>query len=214
MNKKKHCLVKLMCSLKCRIPININTQNNINRLCIVLFTSAISACQVTTPIVDNSPQHADNPASYSEYYLWLKTLNYKQVLVEERIQKKRMKTLPSGKKTIPQGKLILIYSLPTSDIHKPYKAKKLLNDLLLASNALSKRDLAFTMLLRDQLNSQLRLYEKQMETNTVFNKVNDEHRVIVDELNQKLNQVNNQLDQVNKQLILLKKIDQNINERG
>ena len=63
------------------------------------------------------------------------------------------------------------------------------------------------MLLRDQLNIQLRLLEKQARSDKEYNEQNDKNNLTIEHLNQ-------QLDHVNKQLILLKKIDQNINERG
>jgi septal ring factor EnvC (AmiA/AmiB activator) len=68
-------------------------------------------------------------------------------------------------------------------------------------------NLAFSMLLRDQLNTQLKLLEKQEAFIADIKKQNDEH-------NTQINQLKMQIDNVNQQLILLKRIDQTINERG
>jgi septal ring factor EnvC (AmiA/AmiB activator) len=68
-------------------------------------------------------------------------------------------------------------------------------------------NLAFSMLLRDQLNTQLKLLEKQEAFIADIKKQNDEH-------NTQINQLKLQIDNVNQQLILLKRIDQTINERG
>ncbi|WP_157826806.1 hypothetical protein [Colwellia sp. 12G3] len=143
---------------------------------------------------------------YSQYYLWLKSLNNNQLLLEEHKQHSLLTSEVNGK-ALSQGKLILIYSLPNSTIHQPYKAKRLLNEHLLASNSMSKENLAFTMLLRDQLNTQLHLLEKQTLSEQELTKQSDEHHAIIEQLNQQLNHVN-------QQLMLLKLIDQNINERG
>ncbi|MCJ8295074.1 MAG: hypothetical protein MJK15_11755 [Colwellia sp.] len=176
---------------------------------IILLASLSSACQMTT-----STNNIHNEGSYSDYYLWLKTLNKKQVLAEEQKQQAVLnKTLnkslnkPINSVDLSQGKLILIYSLANTPLHQPYKAKRLLNEHLLASNNMSKDDLGFTMLLRDQLNTQLHLIEQQAQARKKFNKQSDEHHAIIEQLKK-------QLKRVNQQLILLKKIDQNINERG
>ena len=172
---------------------------------IMLLGSLSSACQMTIPA-----DKTHSVVSYSDYYLWLTTLNKKQVLAEEHKQQALLNNRLN--KTVndvdpSQGKLILIYSLANSPLHQPYKAKRLLNEHLLVSNNMSKENLAFTMLLRDQLNTQLYLLEKQAQATKKFNKQSDEHHAIIAQLE-------SQLKLVNQQLILLKKIDQNINERG
>ncbi|HBY86360.1 MAG TPA: hypothetical protein DEO86_10835 [Colwellia sp.] len=177
---------------------------------ILLLTSLSTACQVTEPtaITFNESTDADinNSVEYSQYYLTLKTLNNKQLLLEEK-KLLSLVTEPLKDKALIQGKLILLYSLPNPGLYQPYKAKSLLNEHLLASNNMSQGNLAFIMLLRDQLNIQLRLLEKQTRSDKEYNKQNDKNSVTIEQLNQ-------QLEHVNEQLILLKKIDKNINERG
>ena len=182
-----------------------NRKKHFSIIFIMLIGSLSSACQMTTPA-----DKTHNVVSYSNYYLWLTTLNKKQVLAEEHKQQALLNNRLN--KTVndvdpSQGKLILIYSLANSPLHQPYKAKRLLNEHLLVSNNMSKENLAFTMLLRDQLNTQLHLLEKQAQASKKFNKQSDEHHAIIAQLE-------SQLKLVNQQLILLKKIDQNINERG
>ncbi|PKH85394.1 hypothetical protein [Colwellia sp. Bg11-28] len=175
---------------------------------ILLLTSLSTACQVTEPtvITHNEKTITNNSVEYSQYYLTLKTLNNKQLMSEEKKLQSLM-TNQLNDKTLSQSKLILLYSLPNPGLYQPYKAKSLLNEHLLASNEMSQSNLAFIMLLRDQLNIQLRLLEKQSLSDKEYNEQNDKHNVTIEQLNQ-------QLEHVNKQLILLKKIDKNINERG
>ncbi|KGJ90668.1 hypothetical protein [Colwellia psychrerythraea] len=169
---------------------------------ITLLISLSSACQMTTPITNTN-----NVVDYSQYYLSLKHLSNKEIIAEEKHLEILINTKYREDQVSNQGKLILIYSLPNTKLHSPYKAKRLLNEHLLAGDKISAENFAFTMLLRDQLNSQLRLLEKQQAARINFNNQADEHHRIIKELTQ-------QLEQVNQQLILLKRIDQNINERG
>jgi hypothetical protein len=179
----------------------------------VLFASILlSACQITTPFTNDKADEINNnitppPFSYSQYYLWLKTLSDKQVLAEEYKQTAIIAATPQENNIATQSKLILIYSLSTTDLHQPYKAKRLLNELLILSHNMKADNLAFTMLLRDQLNTQLYLLEKQNATNKDCNEQLDGNHVLIEQLQ-------SQVNQVNQQLILLKRIDLNINERG
>lgn len=169
---------------------------------IILLANLSSACQITAPVTDTT----QNSVKYSQYYLGLKTLNNKQLLLEEHKQHTLM-TDQLKDKALSQGKLILIYSLPNPVVYQPYKAKRLLNEHLLASNTLGKENLAFTVLLRDQLNNQLHLLEKiTLSEQNLIKQSNTQHKII--------EQLNQQLEHVNQQLMLLKQIDQNINERG
>jgi len=185
------------------------TKQSLLMLIIIILTPLLSACQLTSTTVNDRAVSdiAVKATSYSQYYLWLKTLNNKQILSEE----KKLKSLTSDSSqqaiSTNQSKLILIYSLSATSLHQPYKAKRMLNEYLLTSDGKSKENVAFTLLLRDQLNTQLHLLEKQNATDKECNKQLDEHHLIIEQLQ-------NQLNQVNKQLILLKKIEQNINERG
>lgn len=171
----------------------------------LIATALLSACQVTEKAIIEDK--VSNQLSYSDYYLWLKTLTSKQILAEEKKQKLLLGKPAQDDKEFTLSKLILIYSLPNTSLHQPYKAKRFLNKHLLKIDRQNTENLAFSMLLRDQLNTQLRLLEKQEAFTADIKKQNDEH-------NTQINQLKLQIDNVNQQLILLKRIDQTINERG
>lgn len=180
------------------------TKQGLSVLVFIMLTTLLSACQLTSTDVDDK---ALKNTSYSQYYLWLKTLDNKQIVAEEHKQSSLNDDSSLQAASSSQSKLILIYSLPNTSIHQPYKAKRLLNEYLLTSDNKSKENVAFTILLRDQLNTQLHLLEKQNATDKECNKQLDEHHLLIEQLQKQLNQVN-------QQLILLKQIEQNINEHG
>ncbi len=174
---------------------------------IILFTGLLAACQLIAPINNQcSNESAEEITAYSQYYLWLKSLSQKQLLAEETQQKYFIKNQLDDK-TFNQEKLIFIYSLANTPLHQPYKAKRLLNKYLLADNNMSKNNLAFTLLLRDQLNIQLHLHQKQVKLKQDFTKKNDEKQASIEQLSQ-------DLEHMKQQLLLLKQIDKNINDRG
>lgn len=176
------------------------TKQGISWLFIIFLTCLSSACQLTAP----PSSGASNSVNYSQYYLWLKSLNNEQLLQEEQ----QLLMVKQGEQTVrSQGKQVLLYSLPNPALYQPYKAKRLLNEILLVSHNMSQDNLAFTMLLRDQLNVQLKLFEKQTLTDENFTQTHNEQRETIEQLAK-------QLQQVNQQLLLLKQIDQNINQRG
>lgn len=168
---------------------------------IILITCLSSACQLTAPLSNIT----SDSINYSQYYLWLKSLDNEQLLQEEQL----LLTSQQDQEDTPfrQGKFILLYSLPNPVLYQPYKAKRLLNELLLVSHNMSQDNVAFTMLLRDQLNIQLKLLEKKVRAGEAFTKQQHEQRLTIEQLTK-------QLQQVNQQLLLLKQIDQNINQRG
>ncbi len=171
----------------------------------LIATALLSACQITEkPTIEDK---VSNQLSYSEYYLRLKKLTSEQVVAEETKQKQLLAKSTTDDKDFSLSKLILIYSLPNTSLHQPYKAKRFLNKHLLQIDKQNTENLAFAMLLRDQLNTQLKLLEKQEALRASIKKQNDEHDTQIIQLKQ-------QIDNVNQQLILLKRIDQTINQRG
>lgn len=184
------------------------TQHCHSKLAVVMLAILLSGCQTTSPVIEP----AKKPIDYSHYYVWLKTLSNTQLLTEEQTQKSST-TSNSQKLINSQGKLILIYSLPNSTLHQPYKAKRLLNNLLLSEHSLNEHNLAFTTLLRDQLNTQLHLLQKQEELTKSINMHTEHCNKTISQLTTQLNQKDIDLEHVNKQLRLLKKIDQRIDQR-
>ena len=156
---------------------------------------SLSACQ-------SLGESKDKKTDFSYYYLWIKSLNRDEIS-QEIIQQKSNKE--SGY-TQANVQLIMLYSLPTSPIHNPYSAKTLLNDYPLTLNiktTFSDTDLAFIVMLKDQLNQQLLLLEKLTNFKGVY---------------QQSKQVNTaqqlKINQLNKQIIQLKKIEKTISKRG
>ena len=180
------------------------------KLKVVICTMFVSGCQTTSTV----SQSVNNSLNYSQYYVWLKTLNNKQLISEEQTQTSSNTSSNSKSVMVNKGKLVLIYSLPNSTLHQPYKAKRLLNNLLLPEHFLNNENLAFTTLLRDQLNTQLHLLQKQEKLTKSFNENTKTANETINQLTQQLNQKNIDLNRVNKQLKLLKKIDQRIEQRS
>lgn len=164
--------------------------------------SALSGCQLLGSA-------SDDRVDFSHYYLWIKTLNNEEITQEIALQQSD-KESGYGKANV---RLIMLYSLPNSPIHNPYTAKTLLNDYPLPpyqNTSLSTSDLAFIVMLKDQLNQQLLLLKQITNYKGAYQqakKVNTVQQV-------KVNQLNMQIEQLNKQIIQLKKIERTISERG
>lgn len=126
----------------------------------------LNACQLSPAQPEKTNQAAT--VSYSHYYLWLKTLSTTELFIEvKQLQRMLLSTANNNdKKQQLESKLLLIYSLPNPSIYQPYKAKALLNKYPLPDNTNNVTDsnLAFMVMLRDQLNSQLHLLRKQAQS--------------------------------------------------
>ena len=160
-----------------------------------LFMLPLSGCQL---LGDSSHKKVD----FSHYYIWIKSLNVEEV-TQEIAQQKSNKNAGYIAADIH---LIMLYSLPNSPIHNPYTAKTILNDYPLApysESTLSDTDLAFIVMLKDQLNQQL-LILKQLENYKgayqQSKKVNKTQQL--------------KIEQLKKQIIQLKKIEKTISKRG
>ncbi|QBG35720.1 hypothetical protein [Litorilituus sediminis] len=156
---------------------------------ITLLLTNLSACQIT-------PQ-APASFSYSQYYLWLKTLNAEELVTELAQQKQALNSQESQQTKV---KLLLLHTLPSSPEYQPYKAKTLLNQVpLSASQFNSEQNLAFMLLIKDLLNAQLLLIEK--------------HQRQTDKDKQAISQFQQQINLLEQQLEQLKKIEQSINQQ-
>jgi len=171
-------------------------------LFVIILLSALSGCQLMT---DSN----NNFVYFSNYYLWIKSLNEDEI-AQEIIEQKNNKQSGYAKADV---QLIMLYSLPNSTVHNPYTAKTMLNDYPLEpynDSTLNSTDLAFIVMLKDQLNQQLLLLEQLTNYKGAYHqskKVN-----IAQQL--KINQSNEKINQLNKQIIQLKKIEKTISERG
>lgn len=171
-------------------------------LFIILLLSALSGCQLMT----DSNRNAVN---FSDYYLWIKSLK-KDEIAQEIIEQKNKKASGYEKADV---QLIMLYSLPNSPIHNPYTAKTMLNDYPLepySDSTFNSTDLAFIVMLKDQLNQQLLLLEQLTNYKGAYQqakKINSVQQL-------KINQRNKMINQLNTQIIQLKKIEKTISERG
>lgn len=169
---------------------------------ILSFITVLPGCQLLSP-----PSKAQ--LNFGHYYVWIKSLSEEEMAREIAHQKQR-KQLGSENANV---QLIMLYSLPKSTIHNPYTAKSLLNEYQLSPNSspiFNGSDLAFVIMLKDQLNQQLLLLEK-------IKKQGDNQQQTSKQLNQhqlQIKQLQQQVDQLNKQIIQLQKIEKAISERG
>lgn len=163
---------------------------------------ALSGCH----LLDDSTKTKVN---FSHYYLWIKSLDDDE-LAEEITQQKNNKQFGAVQANL---QLIMLYSLPNSPVHNPYTAKTMLNNYPLApyiDTTFSTTDLAFIVMLKDQLNQQLLLLEQLANYKGVYQQSKKFNSV------QKLeiNQLKQQINQLNQQIIQLKKIEKTISKRG
>jgi hypothetical protein len=171
-------------------------------LLMLVLISALSGCQLLEA-------SKSDRVDLSHYYLWIKSLNEKEIAQEITLQQSD-ESSGSGKSDV---QLIMLYSLPNSPIHNPYTAKTLLNEYPLPpyhDTSLSTSDLAFIVMLKDQLNQQLLLLKKITNYKGAYQqakKVSSAQEV-------KINQQNKKIEQLHKQIIQLKKIEKTISKRG
>jgi hypothetical protein len=162
-------------------------------ICLFLFN--LSGCELLADSKNAS-------VNFSHYYLWIKSLSDEE-LDQEIIQQKNNKQSGTIQADV---QLIMLYSLPNSPLHNPYTAKTMLNIYPLTPHidtTFSATDLAFVVMLKDQLNQQLLLLEKLSNFEGVYlqaKKVNSVQQVKINQLNQ--------------QIIQLKKIEKTLSKRG
>lgn len=156
--------------------INLSKQNLFRVLLCISLMGGVSGCQLTTHsdaqvsnVDDNQAIYSENYKDYGQYYVYLKTLS-RQDLVAEIDKQKNI--LAAGEKNTRMN-IILLYSLPNSPIFNAYTAKTVLNKYIQSNSVdlISRNNKAFVNLLKDQLNQQIKLFEKiqLMENNIQMN---------------------------------------------
>jgi len=164
-------------------------------LIIILLLSCLTGCHL---LGDSK----SNKVNFGHYYLWIKSLNDDEV-AQEIIQQKSNKHSGFAQAEV---QLIMLYSLPNSPIHNPYTAKTLLNGYTLVpyfETTFSAADLAFIVMLKDQLNQQLLLLQELSNSKGVYQQ------------SKKVNAVQQlKIDQLNKKIIQLKNIEKTLSNRG
>jgi hypothetical protein len=128
---------------------------------VLLFAICVnlSGCQLT--------ETSNNESQYSHYYLWLKSLSSKELLVETDKQKHNIN---SGYLDA-EVNLALLYSLPNSPIYNPYTAKTTLNKLTIVPQQaihISAADFGFISMMKDQLNQQILTLNKLILTEQLY----------------------------------------------
>lgn len=181
---------------------NFSMKVSYKSILLISLSLLLSACQLTSSEIDNKQQ--TTVVSYSDYYLWLKSFSSTELLLEIKQLKSQ---LSANDNTIEnnvqlESKLLLIYSLPNPAVYQPFKAKALLNKYPLPINTSNETDenLAFMVMLRDQLNSQLHLLSKQekLETSYLAEQAKKQAEIML----------------LKKQLAQLKAIEKNISGHG
>ncbi|MFD2165065.1 hypothetical protein ACFSJY_02215 [Thalassotalea euphylliae] len=107
---------------------------------------------------ETQPNQTEN-TQLSLYYLWLKSLT-KEELKTEYQDKLKQATEPLSEE---QLHLLAIYSLPSSHVFSPYRAKSMLNNQpfnAYIESTQTPENRAFVSILRDQLNQQLLLMQR------------------------------------------------------
>ena len=164
-----------------------------------------TGCQIL-PQPQQTTTH--NTSYYGGYYMWIKSLSEDELRAEVLLQQENSKL---GNE-LAETHLLLLYSLPNSPIHNPYTAKSKLNQkqVQLDETEINSTDLAFIVMLKDQLNQQLLILNK-----LILNERADE------KTQKKLEQQQHSIElleakslKLQQQIQQLKNIEKNINNHG
>jgi hypothetical protein len=184
-------------------------QKLLNITLVLLLLMNVSACQLLFQETENSKDEIIDETTYGHYYLWIKSLSDDELTQEVELQKQRHLQEDSS----AEVNLLLLHSLPNSPIHNPYTAKAKLNQQIFQQyieSTFSVADLAFIIMLKDQLNQQLLLLRKLIAQE---NKAEQNHEKLTKLQLEKI-ALNEKVMQLEKQIIQLKKIEQAISEHG
>lgn len=155
------------------------------------------------------PDSKKDTVTFNHYYLWIKSLNNEEI-VQEISRQKNNKHSGLAQADIH---LIMLYSLPNSPVHNPYTAKTQLNDYQLdpyEDTIFNATDLAFVVMLKDQLNQQLLILEELNNYKGAYKQSKD--LIAVQQI--EISEANEIITQLNKKIIQLKKIEKAISEHG
>ena len=155
------------------------------------------------------PDLNKNTVNFNHYYLWIKSLNDEEV-VQEISRQKSNKLSGLSQADIH---LIMLYSLPNSPVHNPYTAKTQLNDYQLEpyeDTIFNTTDLAFVVMLKDQLNQQLLILEELNNYKGAYKQ--SKNLIAVQQI--EISEAKKTITQLNKKIIQLKKIEKAISEHG
>lgn len=192
---------------------------NIKRCLILSVFWLLVGCQTTQM---QTPTTTQRMPTYGDYYLWIKTLNNDELLLEIEQQRHKLEDYSSD----ADIHIMLLHSLPESPIYNPYEAKTILNELQLQyiQSRYNPTNLSLITLLRDLLNEQLLTIQKQNDI-TVQYKNNKKILAAVQKqvskkdkklLNntKKIFELEKQIQVQKEQLSQLQSIEKNISEHG
>lgn len=185
------------------IPLRYKISRQITLL-IIFISLVLTGCQTISETTSSQKISAADKrdSEFSRYYLWLKSLDDAELEQEIALQQQNIQ----AGNVKPIVHLIILYSLPNSPVHNPYTAKAQLNNLQLAlqdDSIFIASDLAFFVMLKDQLNQQLLLLEKIKNYKGAYHQA--KKMITAKQL---------QINHLKQQFIQLQKIEKNINERG
>ena len=172
------------------------------------FLISLSACQLHDPFRSYEEKQVVTSISsldFGQYYLKLKKLTADELLVEIQLQKQHLAQGSSDAKI----KIILLSSLPTSPVYNAYTAKSALNEWheskTLNTEPTAMQNSALMVLLKDQLNQRLFLFQKLLKQERESENAQLDYQ-------QKTQALQLQITQLSQQIMQLKKIEKSINQ--
>lgn len=173
-----------------------------NYFIVFISLMLLSGCQILS-------QSNQEKMDYSHYYLWIKNLTEEEISQEISRQKSNQKS-DLARANIP---LIMLYSLPHSPVHNPYTAKTQLNHYQLEpyeETSFNTTDLAFVVMLKDQLNQQLLLLEQLNHYKGAYKQA----KQLISTQQVEIFEADKIISQLNKKIIQLKNIEKAISKHG
>ena len=196
--------------------------NNKNKLFNLAKLVTLVSCILIISACELLPQHKTISPTYGDYYLWLKTLNHDDLLQEiEQQSKNQAASNPDADIYV-----MLLHSLPNSPIYSPYKAKSMLNELQLQNveSRYNPTNLALITLLKDLLNEQLLIAQKNSNLSVDYRNANKTILTLGSQIKEKEQQLavkDEETVELKKQVALLKeqinqlhRIEKNISQHG
>jgi len=190
-------------------------KNTLQCYLLVAIFIVITGCQTTQKPPVRTP-------TYGDYYLWIKTLNNDELLLEVEQQRQKQE----GHSSDADIHIMLLHTLPESPIYNPYEAKSRLNELELQyiQSRYNPTNLSLITLLRDLLNEQLLTIQKHDEINVQYKnnkkilarmqqKVGIQNKSTLKQ-NKQIAELKQQIKTLKEQLTQLQNIEKNISEHG
>ena len=186
--------------------LKLKLKNSLLIPLILLFSGIVSGCQLITSESKLAPT---DYSYYGSYYLWIKSLDDNELADE--INTQQLNETQGIKEA--EYHLLLLHSLPNSPIHNPYTAKSKLNQQALIEEAQAEfniGDLAFIIMLKDQLNQQLLILNKLINKEKTHTATQKQLQI----QQQSIEKLELRSKKLQQQIIQLKNIERSINDHG